>query len=186
MTVHETPRLALRHLTEADAQLLFDLDEDPEVIRYTGRGSTVFADYVERVRTVYFPQYARNPRRGVFAATEKATGEFVGWFILRPATGHKFAALLGWVRDDEMEIGYRLKRAAWGRGLATEGAAALVADALADPTVPRVVGCALVTNAASCRVLEKVGLVRAGAASLPEFDAPAALFELPRLHPEPS
>lgn len=176
--VFETPRLLLRHVTEADAPLLFELDRDPEVMRYIGPApAAALGDYAERIRTVYFGQYERNPRRGLFAAIEKTTGEFLGWFILRPATGHSLAASLGWVRDDEIEIGYRLKRAAWGRGLATEGAAVLVADGLADPTVRRVVACALVTNGASCRVLGKVGLRRTGEVPLPGFDDPAALFE---------
>jgi RimJ/RimL family protein N-acetyltransferase len=181
--VLETPRLVLRHFVEADAELLLALDQDPEVTRYTGVGSLVLADHIERMRTVFFPQYARNPRRGLFAAIDKAGGEFLGWFCFRPATGHKFAQLIGWTRDDEMELGYRFKRSAWGRGLATEGAAALVADGLADPSVPRIVATALVTNGASCRVLEKVGLARTSEVSLPGFDAPAAVFEL---HPEPA
>jgi RimJ/RimL family protein N-acetyltransferase len=175
--VFETERLLLRHFTEADAEQTLALDRDPEVTRYTGVGSLALADHAERIRTVFFAQYARNPRRGLFAAVEKATGDFLGWFCFRPATGHKFAPLIGWTSDDEIEIGYRLRRSAWGRGLATEGATALMADGLADPAVPRVVACALVTNGASCRVLEKVGLTRVRALVLPGFDDPVGVHE---------
>ena len=182
MTVaFETDRLLLRHVTEADAEALLALDHDPEVTRYTGVGSLVLADHVERIRTVFLAQYARNPRRGLFLAIEKASGDFVGWFIFRPATGHKMAAHIGWARDDEIELGYRFRRSAWGRGLATEGAAELVRDGLADPAVARVVAVALVTNGASCRVLEKVGLARTRTVALPGFDDPAAVFELNRV-----
>lgn len=175
--VFETERMMLRHVTEADAPLLFDLDQDPEVMRYIGPITFHLAAYAERIETVYLPQYARNPRRGLFLAVEKATGEFLGWFLFRPATGHKFAPIIGWTDDAEIEIGYRFRRSAWGRGLATEGAAVLMADGLADPTVPRVVACALVTNGASCRVLEKVGLARVRTTTIPGFDDPLAVFE---------
>ena len=175
--VFETERMWLRHVTEADAATLFDLDQDPEVMRYIGRVTFPLAAYLERIRTVYLPQYDQNPRRGLFLAVEKATGAFLGWFLFRPATGHKFAPVIGWTDDAEVEIGYRLRRAAWGRGLATEGAAVLMADGLADPAVPRVVACALVTNGASCRVLEKVGLTRVRTTTIPDFDDPLVVFE---------
>jgi RimJ/RimL family protein N-acetyltransferase len=174
--VFETERLLLRHVTEADAPRLFDLDQDPEVMRYVGPAPT-FEAHVERIRTVFLPQYDRNPRRGLFLAVEKATGDFLGWFLFRPATGHKFASIIGWTDDAEIEIGYRLRRAAWGRGFATEGATVLMADGLADPAVPRVVACALVANGASCRVLEKVGLTRVRTTTIPGFDDPLAVFE---------
>jgi RimJ/RimL family protein N-acetyltransferase len=60
----------------------------------------------------------------------------------------------------------------WGRGVATEAAAPLVQIALADPATTAVVGCALASNAASLRVLEKLGLERGGEVMLPETSEP--------------
>jgi RimJ/RimL family protein N-acetyltransferase len=158
--VLETDRLVLRRFTDtdADAELAFELDSDPEVMRYIGPfGAPDVAAYRERIRTVWLPQDTA-PARGVRAAIEKATGAFVGWIFLRPAPLYKFAAEAGWTRPSDLELGYRLRRAAWGRGLATEAAALLVTLALADPTVTAVVAAALVTNRASWRVMEKVGM----------------------------
>jgi RimJ/RimL family protein N-acetyltransferase len=62
----------------------------------------------------------------------------------------------------EVEIGYRLRPDAWGRGFATEGAAALLADALSRPDVMRVYAHALVSNPGSIRVMEKIGMTYAG------------------------
>jgi RimJ/RimL family protein N-acetyltransferase len=158
----ETDRLTLRRFTDtdADAELLSELDSDPEVMRYIGPfGLPSVAAYRERIRTVWLPYYAHPPR--AFAATfEKATGLFVGWFFLKPSTDYKFAAEAGWTRPGDLELGYRLRRAAWGRGLATEASSALVNHALTDPDVTAVVAAALVTNRASWRVMEKVGMVR--------------------------
>ena len=58
----------------------------------------------------------------------------------------------------DVEIGYRLQKAAWGKGYATEGAKALVAKGFSDLGVQRVISVALAVNVASIRVLEKAGL----------------------------
>ena len=55
-------------------------------------------------------------------------------------------------------LGYRLARSAWGRGLATEGARAMVAHAFSVPGVERVVASTMGVNLSSRRVLEKAGL----------------------------
>jgi RimJ/RimL family protein N-acetyltransferase len=65
-------------------------------------------------------------------------------------------------RSGEIELGYRLRPDAWGHGFATEGAAALLADALSRPDVTRVYAHALDSNAASLRVMEKIGMRYAG------------------------
>jgi RimJ/RimL family protein N-acetyltransferase len=173
----ETDRLVLRRFTEDDAPLLFELDSDPEVMRYVGPyGLPTVGAYRDRLRDAWLPQYADHPGRGVFAAVEKATGRFLGWIFLRAATAYRFAAEAGWTRDTDMELGYRLRREHWGQGFATEGSVALVELGLADPAVTCVVSCALVTNRASTRVMEKCGLVRVREFALSGFDDPLAVY----------
>ena len=62
-------------------------------------------------------------RFGLFAAHEKETGAFIGWFCLRPERSGPL---------DEVELGYRLRRDAWGKGYATEGSSALVDKGFSD------------------------------------------------------
>ncbi len=177
-TLLETDRLLLRRFTDtdADAELLFELDSDQEVMRYIGAfGLPNVAAYRERIRTVWMPYYAHPPRQFV-AAMEKATGAFLGWFFLRPATDYKFAAEAGWTRSTDLELGYRLRRAAWGRGLATEAAAALVKLALAGPEVTGVVAAALVTNRASWRVMEKIGMTHVRDFTIAGYAEPCVMF----------
>lgn len=181
--VLETERLGLRRFTDtdADAELLFELDSDPEVMRYIGPfGLPSVAAYREKIRNLYLPQYAAHPDRGCLAAHEEATGEFLGWFFLRPATEYKFAAEAGWTRPTDIELGYRLRRAVWGEGFATEAAAALVPLALADPAVTCVVSAALLPNRASWRVMEKCGLVRVREFAVPGFADPLVMYALCR------
>jgi RimJ/RimL family protein N-acetyltransferase len=159
--------------------LLVELDSDPEVMKYIGPWRFSAAEYRERIRTVWMPYYAK-PLRGCGATFEKASGEFVGWVFLRPAPEYKFAAEAGWTRASDLELGYRLKRVAWGKGYATEASAALVAPALADPEVTCVVAAALAPNRASQRVMEKVGMSRVREFAIPGFDVPSVMYALCR------
>ncbi|MFJ8693990.1 GNAT family N-acetyltransferase [Streptomyces roseolilacinus] len=145
-----TARLELGPFTDRDADLLVELDGDPEVMRYlTGGRPTPPADVRERVLPRMLHRYPCTGRPGFWAARERATGAFVGWFELRP------------LRDDSaevVELGYRLRRAAWGRGYATEGSRALVDRAFTEPGAERITAGTMAVNAGSRRVMEKSGL----------------------------
>lgn len=166
-----TDRFVLRDITEADAGLLFDLDSDPEVMRHVGpRTAPDAAAYRDRIRS-HLPLQA-HPWHGVRVVLDRAGGEFLGWVFVRPATASPDARGLGWDRADEVEVGFRYRRSAWGRGVATEAATPLVQVALADPATTAVVACARAGNAGSLRVLEKLGLERVGEVLLPGTGEP--------------
>ena len=61
-------------------------------------------------------------------------------------------------RSDEPELGYRLRRSAWGKGYATEGSRALIRKGFTELGVRRVVAETMAVNTASRRVMEKAGL----------------------------
>ena len=167
-----TDRLILRDITEADAELLFELDSDREVMRYIGpRPADEVESYRDRTREVYVP-YQAHPWHGLRIVLDRASGEFLGWVFARPATASKNAREMGWTRPDEVEVGYRFRRSAWGRGVATEASMPLVQIALEDPETTAIVACALEGNAASLRVLHKLGLERVGEVRLPETNQP--------------
>ncbi len=162
-----TDRLVLRDIVEDDARLLFELDSDPEVMRYIGAGPTEDVEwYRERIRTVY-RAWQHHHWQGVRLVLDRASGDFLGWVFVRPATAHGLAAEIGWTDPRAIEVGYRYHRSAWGRGIATEAARPLVQRALADPATAALVGCAMAGNAGSIRVLEKLGLERVGEVILP-------------------
>jgi RimJ/RimL family protein N-acetyltransferase len=145
----ETARLRLRSFAPTDADDLFDLDADPEVMRFlTGGAPTPRRVIEEEILPRFLRRDERFPGFGFWAAMERSSGEFVGWFSLRPTDEAS-------VR--ELELGYRLRRAVWGRGYATEGARALLGIAFAGPAVGRVVATTYEDNLASRRVLEKLG-----------------------------
>jgi RimJ/RimL family protein N-acetyltransferase len=143
-TYLETERLTLRRFTPADVELLVALDSDPEVMRFL-TGQPTPRDQIENV---VLPEilkvYAEHPQLGTFAA-EAAEG-FVGWFGLQPTADAKVA-----------DVGYRLNRAAWGKGYATEGTKALIAHAF-SLGMERVVAETMAVNHRSRAVMRRSGL----------------------------
>ncbi|WP_300014989.1 GNAT family N-acetyltransferase [Pseudonocardia sp.] len=147
-TFLETERLALRQFGPDDVDLLVQLHNDPDVMRFLGP----CVETAELVRTERLPYFRRlyDQGYGYWAAVEKATGTFLGWFLFRPPKVDPEPAVL--------ELGYRLHTAAWGRGFATEGAIALVDRGFTEMGARRVVADTMAVNAGSRRVLEKAGL----------------------------
>jgi RimJ/RimL family protein N-acetyltransferase len=141
-----TSRLSLRAAEWADLPLLIELNSDPEVMTYQlGRAATAAETEEEWERRL---TRQSDPSRGLGYWLGFEDGVFLGWWSASsyapdPATSG---------------IGYRLRTAAWGRGLATEGALAMVGQAFLDPGIERVFASTMAVNSASRRVLEKVGL----------------------------
>lgn len=147
----ETERLTLRAFTPDDVEALVALDSDPAVMRYlTGGAATPRETIARRILPGFITASARGDGYGVWAAESRATGEFVGWFSFRPADET--------ARPGEISLGYRLRRAAWGQGYATEGARALIRQGFRELGAQRVVATTYQDNLASRRVLEKAGL----------------------------
>jgi RimJ/RimL family protein N-acetyltransferase len=158
-TLH-TERVTLVPLADEHFEWEVDLDSDPEVMRYlSGRAST--REEVE----------AGHARR--MAAARKVDGlgfwvglvddEFVGWWALQPAHGPDQP-------DDPgvADLGYRLLRRHWRKGLASEGARELVRYGFEAVGLDRIIAQTIAVNAGSRGVMERVGLsyVRAFASSM--------------------
>jgi len=145
----ETERLILRRFTEADVDHLFELDNDSGVMRFINGGTPTPREVIQNDILPGFLQYdERFPGYGFWAAIEKASGELVGWFSFRAAEG----------APDEASLGYRLRKTAWGKGYATEGARALIRKGFTELGVRRVIATTYEDNLASRRVMEKVGM----------------------------
>ena len=145
----ETGRLRLRRFTIEDVDVLVALDSDPEVMRFITYGvPTPRATYADVILPRWFALYESSPLLGYWAAEDREGGGFLGWFHLRPDR----------IDPDEQELGYRLARAAWGQGLATEGAAAVVRHGFERVGAAKISARTLAGNFASQRVMRKCGL----------------------------
>ena len=148
----ETDRLVLRQLTADGADLLNELDSDPEVMRHLTGGEPTLPPAVVRERVIpnVLATYERwNGRFGLFAAYERDGGDFIGWFQLRPEREGPL---------DEVELGYRLRRDAWGKGYATEVARALLDKGFSELGLRKVWAETMAVNLASQKVMEHVGM----------------------------
>jgi RimJ/RimL family protein N-acetyltransferase len=145
-----TARLRLRRLRPSDAGMMVALDSDPDVMRYVGSppGPRAQDETVDRVT------------RWIQADHGAA-----GWWIIESRDDgafHGLGLLLPMPEGDDVEVGYRLARASWGRGIATEAAAALIEHAFAALALPRVVAVTYPENLSSRRVLGKLGFTPDG------------------------
>lgn len=144
----ETDRLVLRRFTEDDVDHLYDLNSDRDVMWFLNGGEpTPRAEVRDRIVPFFLSFYEQFDGLGFWAAEAKASGDFLGWFHLRPT------------EDGSIDLGYRLRKTAWNKGYATEGSRALIRKSFTDLGVQRVVAHTMAVNHASRRVMEKCGLV---------------------------
>ncbi len=141
-----TARLTLRPVTPADRADLVALEADPEVMRHLNGGHPVpeaglpDGDFLT----------PRGTEPEVLAAHETATAHFIGWFAFFDdgvVDGARTA-----------EIGYRLARTSWGKGLASEGVTALIAEAFDHWGFACIRAETMAVNTGSRRVMEKAGM----------------------------
>jgi RimJ/RimL family protein N-acetyltransferase len=155
-TLIQCERLLLRPLTESDDEAIAALDADPEVIRYANPYLLGSPRDLSAVRAEVLPRYLsyreRDARYGYWAAMERSISRFIGWFHLYPREEYAGA----------LDLGYRLRRDAWGRGYATEGARALVRKGFEEFKADRIIASTLPENSRSIRVIEKLGMQQIG------------------------
>ncbi|MCA8427963.1 GNAT family N-acetyltransferase [Burkholderia seminalis] len=150
LPVLETDRLWLRPRVLADLEACVEMDRDPEVTRHIAgpwHDSDAHRRFVTHRITRDYP-----PGLGYWSIFEKAAPDaFIGWVLLIPdyADGAR-----------DVEIGWRLVRAAWGRGIASEAAQALVRHAFDTVRLPRVIADIAEANGGSLNVARKLGMQR--------------------------
>lgn len=146
-----TERMVLRWFTPDDLDFVIALDSDPGVKRYIDDDAPVDRADVAETLDWWLGYEERLPGSGYgfWAAIERAGGDFLGWFHLRPGDG---------AGPNEPELGYRLHRRAWGQGFGTEGSRALVDHAFENLRAEVVNASTMAVNIGSRRVMEKAGL----------------------------
>lgn len=151
----ETPRLRLRRWIDDDFEPLVAMNADPRVMEFLGGGRSrkETEDIWNRVRG-HFETYGFGP----WAVEVDCI--FAGWLgLMRPRFEAHFTPCV--------EVGYRLRAEFWGRGLATEGARAVLRYGFEHLRLDEIVAFTVPSNARSLRVMEKIGLTFSE-----EFDHP--------------
>lgn len=142
----ETERLLLRTFTKDDAQLIYNLNQDPDVIKFTLDPVKDLNHAAEILEKTILPQYAMY-NHGRWVVHSKSDLQFIGWCGLKARP-----------ERNEIDLGYRFIKAAWGNGYATESAFASLNYGFEKLNLSRIVGRAMPDNIASLKVLEKCGM----------------------------
>lgn len=146
----ETERLIIRPWEDRDLEPFAALNADPEVMRFFPATRT-------REETAALMDYTRamlgESGMSFLAVEEKTTGTFVGMVGLAPVKPPMPCA-------PAVEIGWRLAKAHWGKGYASEAAHAWLAYGFETLELPEIVAFTFVGNTPSRRVMERLGMTR--------------------------
>lgn len=139
-----TNRLELREFAAEEAELMYELNSDPEVMKYTG--DIPFESVEDALKLIV--QYEQYDRYGFgrWSVYSRDTGDFLGWCGLKQ---HE---------DGMVDLGYRFFRRHWGNGYASEAARACIDYGFLELKLDEIVGRTAKANLASIRLLEKIGM----------------------------
>lgn len=164
-TILETPRLVLREFTHGDDAFLLRLLNEPSWLRFIGdRGVRTLEDARRYVDD--------GPR------ASQARNGFALWCVVPKRTGAP-VGMCGLVRRDALpgpDVGFAFLPESWGKGFAVESAGAVLARARDVLGIRRVLAITNPDNAASIRVLERIGMVREGSVRMPGEVLDLALY----------
>lgn len=162
----ETKRLILRVPLLEDAQSLFELNSDPDVVRYTG--DTAFNSIIEvhhLLRDRIWPQQEKYKMTRLIVTLKEGT--FLGWCGLKyfPET-------------NEVDLGYRFMKKYWGKGYATEASIASLEYGFNELNLKRIIAKAMPDNVGSIKVMQKLGMTFRGYVNDPTDAHPFVLYDM--------
>ena len=141
----DTPRLHLREFRDEDADDLFRLNSDPEVMRYTG--DPAFTDPASARHFLRHYDHYERDGFGRWAVTDRETGAFMGFCGLRRDAD-----------SGEVDLGFRFFRRYWASGYATEAARACLEAGFKHFGLEEIVGRVMRENLPSITILQKLGM----------------------------
>ncbi|MGU3376061.1 GNAT family N-acetyltransferase [Chryseobacterium sp. M5A1_1a] len=151
----ETERLILRKLENEDAERMFLMDSDPEVMKYLETPVTTVEESRNGLRMIQ-KQYEENGV-GRLAVVEKESGLMIGWcglkLLKKPVNGH----------IDTLDLGYRFIPEFWGKGYAWEAAIVTLEYGFNELNTEMIYAYADCGNTGSNHILTKLGFENTGA-----------------------
>lgn len=146
----ETERLILREIVEADLEGMYALDADPDVHTYLGNQPIRTREQAKHIIRHIRQQYVDNGI-GRWAIIDKKTNDFIGWSGLKYETGLRSSL-------NYYDLGYRLRKEYWGKGIATETAIESIRYGFTKMNLKEIGAAANIHHVASNKILKKVGL----------------------------
>ena len=155
-----TERLGLRRWIASDLQPFVRMNRDPAVMRFFPRPYTAEESAVMiRQMETFFDKHGY----GIYALELRETGEFLGY------TGLAVPSFESWFTPC-VEIGWRLRQEAWGKGYATEAALACIDHAFQTLGLGELFSFTSVLNKPSEKVMQRIGMTRLGDFAHPRLE----------------
>lgn len=145
--VLETERLLLRQFTVQDMDKFYELESDPEVMRYIRGGKPRSYEQVKQKLEDNISYYQKYPLFGVWAVIVKGEEDFAGWVCLKHLD-----------QTTDLEVGYRLLPKFWRKGYASEATEAVIRYGFEICGLEKIYAVAQPENIASTGLMEKVGM----------------------------
>ncbi len=155
VTIKPSERLSFRLMDDTDADLLFELDQDPAVMEHINEGKPTSRTEINEVFIPRMMQY-RNPDKGwgLWQVNTLEDGVYIGWILVRPM--HFFSEM----RDEnDIELGWRFMQKSWGKGYASEAAKAVMSALHQQVGYQTFSAVAVPGNTSSIRMMEKLGMI---------------------------
>lgn len=152
--IPSTERLSFQFMSLDCIDALYEIDQDPEVMKYISGGRPNSKQEIADTLIPRLAKYANQEQGwGLWQVNTVDTNDYIGWVLVRPMDF--FSDNPKW---HNVELGWRFKRASWGKGYASEAAKA-IADALkAHTNITHLCAIADENNIGSLRVMEKIGM----------------------------
>lgn len=154
MNIVPSARLSYKFMTKQDGKLLFDLDQDPEVMRFINGGKPSSMDTINNVFIPRMESYADQQKGwGLWQVNITESDEYIGWILVRPMNFFSDSP-----EFTNLELGWRFFQSSWGKGYASE-AALHIKNALAkNKALTHFSAIAEEDNLGSIAVMKKIGM----------------------------
>ncbi len=180
MHIQNSERLKFSLMDSDDIQALWQIDQDPAVMKYLNGGTPTS---MEQVKAVFIPRMEKyrcsDKGWGIWQVSDKQNDQYLGWVLVRP-----MAFFTQSPNYKDLELGWRFFQKSWGKGYATEAAIAIKNAVTKDTDVTYVSALAVADNLGSIGVMKKMGMafVRAYLHKDPLGDFDAVHYQMPVNH----
>jgi RimJ/RimL family protein N-acetyltransferase len=141
-------------MDESDTQDLFDLDQNPDVMKFINGGKTTSMD---DIKNIFLPRMASytNPDKGwgLWKVNVLQSNLFIGWVLVRPMDFFTENP-----QFNDLELGWRFKQESWGKGYATEAAKQIMQALIENKSATEYSAIAVTENQASINIMKKLGM----------------------------
>jgi len=154
MKITNSARLSYRLMDSNDSEALFQLDQDPLVMKYIADGKVSTRETIDTVLIPRMEAYRDKSKGwGIWQINITDTDQYIGWVLVRP---------MNFFSDkpefDNLELGWRFFQSSWGKGFASESAAHIKNHLAENKTYNAFSAIADEENLGSIGVMKNIGM----------------------------